>query len=204
MKKIIAILLLFTAFSANMFAQSKEDIYKELVKKFKDLKSFSFDFTQSENTAVSGFIKAKGETKFYIDLKENTIVSNGKKVWHYIKKDNAVQISNYDAGSMEFAPQKFFFLFEKDFIPEKLEKEQSSKGESSWVLTCSTKSKKLKSVKYLKLWLDVKTKEIRIAQVSAESGVQTWFIKKLEINKKISDKLFEYKAPKGAKTNDLR
>ena len=139
-----------------------------------------------------------------IDLNDYTIISNGKTIWNNIKKDKSVQINNYTEDATEFAPQKLFFAFEKNFEPEEFTKYQSSNGESSWVLTCKTKSKTWKNIKQIKLWLDFKTKEIKSLQIISDRNTQTWSINKLSLNKTISDNLFEYKIPKDFKKNDLR
>lgn len=73
------------------------ELLKTVQNKYKNIKDFSSDIKQSINTekAITGKLFFKNPESYRIDLPMQLIISNGKTLWNYNKKQNKLIIDNY-------------------------------------------------------------------------------------------------------------
>jgi len=124
MKKTI-ILLLATFFtvmlSFGQYDPKALTILDEMSNKFKTYSSFKASFTFTlKNTSASineiseGELQVRG-SKYRIKLPKMEIINNGTTVWHYMKKENEVNISTYDPADDEISPNKIYTMYKKGY-----------------------------------------------------------------------------------------
>lgn len=111
----------------SVSAQSDAEALKLLKKsqaKFNSLKDVSVAFQKSLENGGDGKAptkKAAGfsdtmklkKDKYRIELGEQMIICNGKTLWHYLKTENEVTVSNYDPHE-GFSPDKVFKISMND------------------------------------------------------------------------------------------
>jgi len=93
----LCVVLLF--FFATLFAQDKAGVLLKAVQdKFETIEDLSANIRQSTGgkESLSGKIFYKEENKFYLELKNLNIVSNGTTVWNFNKKENKVIRNEFD------------------------------------------------------------------------------------------------------------
>lgn len=114
---------LITLLITSAQAQSDPEAAKLLKKaqaKFNSLKDVSVGFKKSLEGGITGK-KAAGfagtmklkKDKYRIELSDQLIICNGKTLWHYLKTENEVTVSNYDAKD-GFSPDKVFKISQND------------------------------------------------------------------------------------------
>ncbi len=134
MNKILVAFFAFCLLLANAQAQNpkpfveKSDpeavkILNKLRDKYKNYKSMRVDYTLliengDEKETQQGKISQKGD-KFRVVNQSNEMICDGKSVWLYTKKQNEVQINEFEPDSEELlSPSKMmnFYENEKKFI----------------------------------------------------------------------------------------
>lgn len=130
MKIIIAILLAFLLINSNSQAQntkpfvekSDPDAVKTLNKlrdKFKTFKSMKVEYSLlieagDNKETQTGKILQKAD-KFRVVNQSNEMVCDGKTVWLYTKKQNEVQVTDFEEDSEELlSPSKMMSFYEND------------------------------------------------------------------------------------------
>ena len=109
--------------SSSVFAQDKsKTILDDLSKKIKSYKTFYVEFKASiknVDTGVNESASGKGWVqgdKFHTMYGDNTIISNGIKVWVVSKEDKAVYISSAgDDDEESLNPKKLMSIWENGF-----------------------------------------------------------------------------------------
>ena len=129
MKKILTLLSIFSLVIANPFNSVSEtqdnksnEILNKLSKTYKTYKSVKASFTvtifnKKSNTKVrqTGQLYQKGK-KFRVNMSGQEIYCDGKTIWTYIDGANEVQVSKFDAKSMDINPSEIFTIYEKGFV----------------------------------------------------------------------------------------
>ncbi len=94
-----------------------KSILEAASKKMSSLKTLKAAFTLKMVSGAGkvrdtqkGTFLMKGQ-KYYINLKGQDIVSDGKTVWTYMKDANEVQVSNYNPSEQSMSPTKLFTNF---------------------------------------------------------------------------------------------
>ena len=119
--RILTFFFLFAILPA--FAQDKsKGILDDLSKKIKSYKTFYVDFKASiknNDTGVNENVTGKGwvsGNKFHTIYGDNTVISNGVKVWVVSKEDKAVYISSVEDDDDEsINPKKLMSIWESGF-----------------------------------------------------------------------------------------
>ena len=126
MKKITSLLLIVFLVSRAMMSQTYDDkavkLLKEVSQKYNNYKTMQMDISltvenlESKSKDVkTGVVKSKGNM-FNVDLGNQQIICDGKIMWVYLKKENEVQINNFEKGQDIMSPNDIFKIAEKDYL----------------------------------------------------------------------------------------
>jgi len=121
-KTILAVLLIGAA--APLLAQYDPkalEILEAMSKKYKAIPSFeaSFSYTLTNemekiNEEFKGKMMVKGD-QYRLTLPEQEVINNGTTVWTYLPEAKEVNIDNFDPGSEDLNPSKFYEIYKKGF-----------------------------------------------------------------------------------------
>lgn len=123
------LLLITTSADAQLPKEQKEKSDPEATKILKKLKKsyekyegveikYSLELGYGDEKEIQeGVILQEGE-KYFMENDGNLIINDGKSVWVYTKKQNTVQISDYDPDDAPLTPAKFLGMDEnnEDFV----------------------------------------------------------------------------------------
>ena len=75
--------------SLSVFRQDNNDLLKAVQVKYNSINTLSVDFSKSSGNKVdfSGKLYLKTENKLRIELRNNTIISDGETFWNYSKSE---------------------------------------------------------------------------------------------------------------------
>jgi len=125
------LLFFFVMAIAPIFAQDKsQSILDDLSKKIKSYKTFYIEFKATiknvdtginENASGKGWVQGD---KFHTIYGDNTIISNGVKIWVVSKEDAAVYISSVgDDDEESLNPKKLMSIWETGFKSKYIKEE---------------------------------------------------------------------------------
>ncbi len=178
---------------------NSNELLNAVQSKYNSINTLSTDFSKSSGNKedFSGKIYLKKENKLRIELKNNTIITDGETFWNYNKKENKVIINNYD----ESEPSE---LSLNNFIQVYPSKSNVSSGEEGnyKTLTLVPKTAEL-NFSSAKLYInndDLVEKVI----INSSTGKSTITLSGYKLNQDIPDSEFTYSPPKGIKVIDLR
>ncbi len=220
MKKIclVVALLATTLLATTTQAQDKATQAKIILdklsaktKKFTNLQS-SFSFVmvnKAKKTSEKheGTLWVKGD-KYKLELTGQTIISDGKTVWTYIKEANEVQINNVDKNEEEgkITPRNIFTIYEKGFKYEFIKEELRNKVAIEIIKLFPLEPKK-KAFHTAELAVNKLKNEVSSLVVNGRDGtVSTYSVKKMDAKTVIADDIFVYNKAKypTAEIVDLR
>ncbi|MEI6409309.1 MAG: outer membrane lipoprotein carrier protein LolA [Bacteroidota bacterium] len=170
--------------------------------------SLTLDVPTKPKDVQKGVIGQEGD-KFRLDMDQQTIVSDGKTTWVYLKNNNEVQINNADpAGSDNgfMTPKDLLKRYQKgDFLYALTDKAM----ENGKLLSQIEFKPKDKSSEYSKfrLSVDEKTSEIKSILAFHKDGSRyTFVITRLNTSKAFNADYFKFDTKKypGVKVEDLR
>lgn len=222
MKKLLFALMMALPFGLLAQAQApaeKTDLAAKKVldkirKKYEAYKTVEATFTltielpNQPKEVQKGTIGQDGD-KFRLTMDDQTIISDGKTTWVYVKKNNEVQINTADPAGTEsgfLTPKELLKRYQKgDFLYAITEKTT----EGGKLLTQIEFKPKDKNSEYSKLRLAVDEKAQTIQSIKAfakDGGRYTFVISKLTPNKAFAagDFTFDTKKYPGVKVEDLR
>ena len=210
--------LIFTQFAHTEQSTQVDFIVDKLQKKYEGINDFHADFVQeAEVKALKKVQKAFGEVWFkkpgkmrwnYYSPTKDTIVSDGTNLWYYIQADNQVlksnlkDLNNGDTSSTTLLSGlgKIKELFKVKMINDP--GLQSKTGYLLELIPVDVNEDEIKN----KIVINVNKSDSLVSTIYLFDpfGNQTKIsLLKTEINKKISDKLFTFKTPKGAEVVKL-
>ncbi len=224
MMKPLLILAAFNLLTISAFAQIKpapteqndpeaKSLLDKIRKKYEGYKTLEAAFTLSielpgEATDVQkGTIGQAGE-KFRLDMAAQTIISDGKTNWVYLKKENEVQINDADTGdeSAFITPKELLKRYQKGDFTYAVTEKTTEGGKLLTQIEFKPKDKKSEYSK-IRLSLDAKANAIESIKAFAKDGSRyTFKITKLSPNKKFDAAHFSFDKAKfpGARVEDLR
>jgi outer membrane lipoprotein carrier protein len=223
MKQLIFALL--TLFSCNILSaqvaappENSDPVAKKVLdkirKKYEGYKtveaafSLTLDVPTKPKDVQKGVIGQEGD-KFRLEMDQQTIISDGKTTWVYLKSNNEVQINNADpAGSDNgfMTPKDLLKRYQKgDFLYAITDKAM----ENGKLMTLIEFKPKDKSSEYSKfrLSVDEKTSEIKnILAFHKDGSRYTFVITRLNTSKAFNADYFKFDTKKypGVKVEDLR
>ena len=218
MKKILILLSIFSLVIANPFNSVSEtqdnksnEILNKLSKTYKTYKSVKASFTvtiynKKSNTKVrqTGQLYQKGK-KFRVNMSGQEIYCDGKTIWTYIDGANEVQVSKFDAKSMDINPSEIFTIYEKGFVHKY--GGQKVVGTKMLDIVELIPTDKSKGYFKVKLGIDKLANKVKEMVVYSKNGLETTYdINKLDANVPINDSYFKFntKDKPGVIVIDLR
>lgn len=223
MKQILSLTLffltLFTLSAQPKVTEEKSDpeaqkVLDKVRKKYDGFKTLEVAFNltievpQQPKEVQKGTIGQEGK-KFRFDMDQQTIVSDGKTTWVYLKKNNEVQINDADPSDSEagfFTPKDLLSRYQKgDYLYAITDRVT----ENGVLLTQIEFKPKNRNTDYSKLRVSIDEKTLNISSVKAfakDGSRYTFVITKLTPNKSLPASYFTFDAKKypGVKVEDLR
>ncbi len=213
MNKIIAILTVFLLFTPFIHAQDRKAdlILKEVSAKTKANKTIKIDFTytfeqkgQKKKETRTGSLLNKGD-KYRLDISGQTVISDGKTVWTYIKDANEVQINSVGSEEESFTPTKLLNSY-KDNYRAKFSREAIQDGKTIQIIELVPLKKGKKLVKVL-LGIDKAQQQVYSFTVFNKDGSSySYKIKRYLTGQSFSDSEFTFKSSSypGVEVIDMR
>ena len=209
---------IFSLVIANPFNSVSEtqdnksnEILNKLSKTYKTYKSVKASFTvtiynKKSNTKVrhTGQLYQKGK-KFRVNMSGQEIYCDGKTIWTYIDGANEVQVSKFDAKSMDINPSEIFTIYEKGFVHKY--GGQKVVGTKTLDIVELIPTDKSKGYFKVKLGIDKLANKVKEMVVYSKNGLETTYdINKLDANVPINDSYFKFntKDKPGVIVIDLR
>ena len=196
-----SVLIMLSMFlCVSVFGQDNtNELLNAVQSKYNSINTLTADFSKSSGSKedFSGKIYLKKENKLRIELKNNTIITDGETFWNYNKKENKVIINNYD----ESEPSE---LSLNNFIQVYPSKSNVSSGEEGnyKILRLVPKTAEL-NFSSAKLYIN-KDDLVEKVIIDSNSGNSTITLSGYKLNQDIPDSEFTYSPPKGIKVIDLR
>ena len=188
-------------------AQSAKETIKKIQNKFNSIENFTANFSQSlfapsgnEQGKVSGKFSYKRKNKFVVELKNQTIVSNGEIIWNYDKKFNRVVVSYLNDDPTSFSLEKFIF----DYPPLcKSKMVKDAANDSEFVLELVPKDNDLQ-FKLVRIWKSLDNLISKMELVDVGDMKYSFAFSDVKVNQELAAQVFTFNAPKGTKVIDLR
>lgn len=184
----------------SVFGQdSSGELLKAIQSKYNSLNTLSVNFTKSSGSTedFSGKLYLKKDNKLRIELKNNTIITDGKTFWNYNKRENKVIINNYD-------PSEPSELSLNTFINDYPSKSNLSSGKDGNLKTL-TLVPKTAELNFNRAELFVnKDSLVDKVIIDSNSGKAVITFSDYKLNTDIRDSEFTYSPPEGIKVIDLR
>jgi outer membrane lipoprotein carrier protein len=126
MKKILSGVLVLFISANTVFGQTSDanavKLLKAVGQKYSAYKTMQMDISltienqdaKSKETKT-GKVSSKGNM-FKAEMGNQTIISDGKTLWTYLKDVNEVQINNFEQGQDIMTPNDIFKIAEKDYL----------------------------------------------------------------------------------------
>jgi len=211
-------LSIFSLVIANPFNSVSEtqdnksnEILNKLSKTYKTYKSVKASFTvtifnKKSNTKVrqTGQLYQKGK-KFRVNMSGQEIYCDGKTIWTYIDGANEVQVSKFDAKSMDINPSEIFTIYEKGFVHKY--GGQKVVGTKTLDIIELIPTDKSKGYFKVKLGIDKLANKVKEMVVYSKNGLETTYaINELDANVPINESYFKFntKDKPGVIVIDLR
>lgn len=209
---------IFSLVIANPFNSVSEtqdnksnEILNKLSKTYKTYKSVKASFTvtiynKKSNTKVrqTGKLYQKGK-KFRVNMSGQEIYCDGKTIWTYIDGANEVQVSKFDAKSMDINPSEIFTIYEKGFVHKY--GGQKVVGTKTLDIVELIPTDKSKGYFKVKLGIDKLANKVKEMVVYSKNGLETTYaINELDANVPINESYFKFntKDKPGVIVIDLR
>jgi outer membrane lipoprotein carrier protein len=201
MKKLLIFVLIILFAAIPSFAQNEgQQILESLQKKFDSVKDITAGFMQSSNGRVNlyGKFYFKKKNNLRLELKNSTIISNGKTNWNYNKPENKVIISSYNEHDPSvLSLNNFINIYPSECNIELMEiKDQK--------VLMLTPQKSGLNFKYVKIWTDSKHLISKMIIEDLNDVLIQIDFSNYKLNSNLPDSLFNFTPPKGSKVIDLR
>ena len=215
MKKILSGVLLLFISANTVFVQTSDanavKLLKAVGQKYSAYKTMQMDISltienqdaKSKETKT-GKVSSKGNM-FKAEMGNQTIISDGKTLWTYLKDVNEVQINNFEQGQDIMTPNDIFKIAEKDYLAYMGDK-ITENGKSLQIIELTPKNKTL-SFSKIKMYIDVSDNSVKRGVVYDKNAIHyTYSISNLKTNMELSDSTFKFDKSKypGVEVIDLR
>lgn len=209
--KLMLLLLLSTTLVQAQNDAKSQNILKRLSKNYKSYKTiqanvaFTID-NRKENIKENqkGRVWMKGD-KFRLEMGEQTLISDGKTLWTYLKELNEVTIAPFEPMEGELSPTNLFTIYEKGF--ESYYVGEANRGKNKVHNIDIVPTDKKKSFFKIRLVIDRQKEQILQAVIFDKNGtLYTYDILNFVTNNAIADSQFGFDKSKypGVEVVDLR
>ncbi len=199
MKSAVILILSMFLWTAAYGQTDNNELLKAVQSKYNSINTLSVNFTKSSGSKedFSGKLYLKKENKLRIELKNNTIVTDGETFWNLNKKENKVIINNYDTEEpTELSLNNFIQVY-----PSKSTVTSGEEGNYK-TLTLEPKTADLNFTK-AKLYIN-NNNLVEKVLIDSNSGESTITLSGYKLNPDLPDSEFTYSPAKGIKVIDLR
>lgn len=180
--------------------QKKYDTIRDATVEF--IQKIKFDMTENEQS-YEGKLIMKRKNKFYIEMNDQIIVTDGVSAWLYSKTNNQVIIDHYRDTPQLISPEKILTDFWKYYSIMLLNKEII--GNRYNAVLKLTPLDEMSTIKWIKIWVDTDEWIInKIETIDMSGSTITYIIKQIRQNTGISDKQFQFIFPPDSDVIDLR
>ncbi len=203
MKKMLLLTLAVTSLLSGIDAN---DVLDRTIEKYRNMNSFYAEFEQVYCDEESGMCQRfEGKTYylrpnfFRMEIAEPNQIYVGDSVslWIYMPDENRVVRQKLDRVPFQINPDALFANYKEEYDP-------AIKEETDGAYEIALEPKEETGV-YQRMTVTIKKGSFEISGITItdEAGAESKFeFTKMEINKKISRKVFEFKPPKGAKVDE--
>lgn len=207
----LAILFLTVSSSLAQTDPRAQEILKGVSAKYKSFNSIEADFTltldnpsEKIKDTQKGKVALKGN-KYWVEIGGQTIVSDGKTVWTYLKDANEVQITEATNDKDAITPTNIFTVYEKGF-KSKFVEEKKVNGKAMQIIELVPEDAKKPFFK-VQLHIDKIDKMIQSAKLFDKNGNQyIYTLDNITPNTVASENIFTFNTAKFPKIEvvDLR
>jgi len=208
---LFAILLLNFLSTAGIGKENVQKIVKKVQSHFKEAKTAEIQFKEVNKfkltgieSTMEGTLIFQGMEKFRLETQDQVMVSNGEIFWRYNKLQNQVLIDYAKKNQQEALFNQFLFKISDNYFAELVDEEKRN-GKKIFVINLTPKNNDQSFFTKIKVWIEDKSWSIKkIIYTDYNQNETIYEIKKIEINKKIDPKIFQFQVPEGAEVVDLR
>lgn len=199
-------LLLLAVIVTQLAAVEAGDVLDRTIKQYRDMKSFYAEFEQVFCDEEAGICqKYEGRTYYMkpnffrmeIDEPKQIFVGDSVSLWIYFPDDNRVIRQGLEQMPFQINPDALLADYEKDY-----DAQISAEDTEHYEIQLHPKEE---TNVYRKLSVKIKKKTYEIIGIIVydDAGSESKFdFTKVEINKKLSKKLFEFSPPKGVQIDE--
>jgi len=155
-------------------------LLKKVSAKYKAYTSSKTDYTIKIHFAEAktdivkkGTLYLKG-AKFKMQIDEVISTCDGKNIWNYLPNEKQVQISVYDKADGNISPEKFFTLWEKDYI-YRIKEKKTVNGKNTAVIEMSPTTKKNGGIFKIDVTINTSTNELMSFLIYEKNGTRTTY-----------------------------
>ncbi len=168
--------------------------------------SIKIHFAEAKTDIVKkGTLYLKG-AKFKMQIDEVISTCDGKNIWNYLPNEKQVQISVYDKADGNISPEKFFTLWEKDYI-YRIKEKKTVNGKNTAVIEMSPTTKKNGGIFKIDVTINTSTNELMSFLIYEKNGTRTTYtINTTTPNISLAETFFTFDAKQfpGVEVVDLR
>jgi outer membrane lipoprotein carrier protein len=191
---------------SHLLALEANEIIRETVEKYRNMNTFYTEFEQTYCDEGTGLCQRYGGKTFYmkpnffrmeLDEPKQIYVGDSVSLWIYMPEERRAIRQALTQMPFQISPDALFENYEEDFIAS-LEGED----EGSYDIILEPRDE-TDIYRRLKVKIQKNTFEIIGITVTDESGIESKFeFTKVEINKKIDRKIFEFNPPEGVQVDE--
>ncbi|MDX2063065.1 MAG: outer membrane lipoprotein carrier protein LolA [Bacteroidia bacterium] len=220
MRSVLISIVAFLALALGLHAQDApatttdpqaDKIMKRVKLKLSGLNDLKATFVYTlENRAVksnpisrNGDIKFK-RNKYRVDFTDQSLICDGKTIWHYLKTEKEVNVSNYDPQE-GFSFDRMFSVYNQD-VNARFDRSEVLAGQNVSKLTLFPKKATTDFFK-IEMWIATTTEMPTKMVVWGRNGsVTTYELRNLKLNNQFTDTEFVFNPSQypGVSVIDLR
>ncbi|MCS6895634.1 MAG: outer membrane lipoprotein carrier protein LolA [Bacteroidia bacterium] len=161
------------------------------------------DTTQKRIARSGTFRYRPKQNKFSVDIGDIVVLSDGKTVWQFLKKENEVNVSKYDPKE-GFSIERIFRIYEED-MKVRLDKTETYKGRTTHKISLFPISDGTDYFR-VEVWIDAQSQLPQRMRISNRDGTIVEYELKSYDTQPIPDSMFVFDSTKhpGVKVIDLR
>ncbi len=206
MKYFLAILFLYVhSFSQQL---SPGEVLENVRTKYSHMNDVSADFIQSvklrykqSGQKTAGNIQLKKGNRYRIETDQQTIVTDGKKVWMYTPSTKQLLVDVFKPNRQQFSPDKFLTGLPKDFIASKLD---TANGLLILTLEPAKTAAVSSMMTGVKVWVNKDLWLVEKIEYSDKNGTATSItLSNIRFNKGIADTSFRFEITPDMKVVDV-
>lgn len=161
------------------------------------------DTTQQRIIRSGTFRYRPKQNKFAVDLGDIAVLSDGKTIWQFLKKEKEVNVSSYDPKE-GFSLERVFRIYEED-MKVRLDKTETYKGRTTHKISLFPISDHTDYFR-VEVWIDAQTELPQRMRISNRDGTVVEYELKNYNTQPIPDSAFVFDSARhpGVKVIDLR